>query len=217
MQLKEKKYIIVQTRPITTIDKRIDVKIENITGEVILEGLAASPGIASGVVKIIYDLKDLPKIKQGDVLVTKMTNPDMVVSMQKSAAIVTDDGGFTAHAAIVSREMGIPAIVGTDDATTKLKDGDIITVDGYSGKVYKGKVAETKRKEVQLVTAKTKTKIKVMVDLPTFAERASKTGLKSVGLTRMEDIIAESGKHPNYYLEKGEIKDYEEVYFQRNK
>jgi pyruvate, water dikinase len=204
---------LVQTRPITTIEKRIEVKIENITGEIILEGLAASPGIASGIVKIIYDLKDLPKIKQGDILVTKMTNPDMVVSMQKSAAIVTDDGGLTAHAAIVSREMGIPAIVGTGEATAKLKDGDLITVDGYSGKVYKGKVGETKRKEVTLVTAKTRTKIKVMVDLPSFAERASKTGLKSVGLTRMEDIIAESGKHPNYYLGKGDIKDYEEVIF----
>jgi pyruvate,water dikinase len=204
---------LVQTRPITTIEKRIDVKVENIIGEVILEGLAASPGIASGVVKIIYDLKDLSKIKQGDILVTKMTNPDMVVSMQKSTAIVTDDGGLTAHAAIVSREMGIPAIVGTGDATEKLKDGDIITVDGYSGKIYKGKVGESKRKEVQLVTAKTRTKIKVMVDLPSFAERASKTGLKSVGLTRMEDIIAESGKHPNYYLGKGDIKDYEEVIF----
>jgi pyruvate,water dikinase len=205
---------IVQTRPITTIEKRIDVKDSgNVTGEVILEGLAASPGIASGVVKIIYDLKDLPKIKQGDILVTKMTNPDMVVSMQKSAGIVTDDGGLTAHAAIVSREMGIPAIVGTGDATKKLKDGDIITVDGYSGKVYKGKIAENHRKEVELVTAKTRTKIKVMVDLPSFAERASKTGLKSVGLTRMEDIIAESGKHPNYFLVKGNIEDYEEIIF----
>jgi len=204
---------IVQTRPITTIEKRINVKVENITGEIILEGLAASPGIASGIVRIIQDLKDLPKIKQGDILVTKMTNPDMVVSMQKSAAIVTDDGGLTAHAAIVSREMGIPAIVGTDDATTKLKDGDIITVDGFSGKVYKGKVAETHKKEVGLVTANTRTKIKVMVDLPSFAERASKTGIRSVGLTRMEGIIAESGKHPNYFLGKGNIKDYEEIIF----
>jgi pyruvate,water dikinase len=204
---------IVQTRPITTIEKRIDVKIENITGEVLLEGLAASPGIASGVVKIIQDLKDLPKIKTGDILVTKMTNPDMVVSMQKSAAIVTDDGGLTAHAAIVSREMGIPAIVGTDDATTKLKDGDIITVDGNSGKVYKGKVAETHKKEVGLVTANTKTKIKVMVDLPSFAERASKTGIRFVGLTRIEGIISESGKHPNYFLGKGKIEDYEEIIF----
>lgn len=205
---------IVQTRPITTIEKRIDVKDSGkVSGEVILEGLAASPGIASGIVKIIYDLKDLPKIKQGDILVTKMTNPDMVVSMQKSAAIVTDDGGLTAHAAIVSREMGIPAVVGTEKATTKLKDGDIITVDGFSGKVYKGKIAETQKKVVEHIEAKTKTKIKLMVDLPSFAERASQTGIKSVGLTRMEGIIAESGKHPNYFIEKNNIKDYEEIIF----
>ena len=204
---------IVQTRAITTIGKRIEEKKENISGEVLLEGLAASPGIASGTVKIIYDLKDLPKIKQGDILVTKMTNPDMVVSMQKSSAIVTDDGGLTAHAAIVSREMGIPAVVGTEDATTKLKDGDVITVDGFSGKVYKGKVGESHKKEVESVIAKTKTKIKVMVDLPSFAERAAKTGINSVGLTRIEGIIAESGKHPQYFLEKGKIKDYEEVIY----
>ena len=204
---------IVQTRPITTIEKRVAVGSGKITGEVILEGLAASPGIASGVVKIIKDLKDLPKIKQGDVLVTKMTNPDMVVSMQKSAAIVTDDGGLTAHAAIVSREMGIPAVVGTGDATEKLKEGEIITVDGSNGKIYKGKVSEDKKKKVEQVTAKTKTSIKLMVDLPSFAKRASETGIKSVGLTRMEDIISESGKHPNYFIEKNNAKEYEEIIF----
>ena len=205
---------IVQTRPITTIEKRIDVKDSgSINGEIILEGLAASPGIASGIVKIIKDLKDLPKIKQGDVLVTKMTNPDMVVSMQKASAIVTDDGGLTAHAAIVSREMGIPAIVGTENATEKLKEGEIITVNGFSGKIYKGKIAENQKKAVEQVTTKTKTKIKLMVDLPSFAKRASETGIKSVGLTRMEGIISESGKHPNYFIEKKNIKDYEEIIF----
>jgi len=205
---------IVQTRPITTMKKRIDSGGQKkINGEVVLEGLAASPGIASGVVRIIDDLKDLHKIKQGDVLVTKMTNPDMVVSMQKSSAIITDDGGLTAHAAIVSREMGIPAVVGTENATEKLKEGEIVTVDGFEGKIYRGKVAETSKKEVKQVTTKTKTKIKLMVDLPSFAERASKTGIRSVGLTRIEGIIAESGKHPNYFLEKNKIKDYEEVIF----
>jgi pyruvate, water dikinase len=205
---------IVQTRPITTIEKRIEEGSgQKLQGEVILEGLAASPGIGSGKVKIIDDLKDLHKIKEGDVLVTKMTNPDMVVTMQKSIAIVTDDGGMTAHAAIVSREMGIPAIVGTHEATTKLKEDEIVTVDGYTGKVYKGKVGESEKKKIELVTAKTKTEIKVIVDLPSFAERASKTGLKKVGLTRIEGIIAESGKHPDYFLQNKKIKDYEDVIF----
>lgn len=204
---------IVQTRPVTTMQKRIEKSTQEIKGEPILEGLAASPGIASGKIKIINNMQDLSKINQGDILVTKMTNPDMVVTMQKSAAIVTDDGGLTAHASIVSREMGIPCVVGTKDATTKLKEGEIITVDGYTGKIYKGKVAESSKKEILPVTAKTKTKIKVIVDLPSFAERAAKTGIKQIGLTRIEGIIAESGIHPKYFLEQNKIKDYEEIIF----
>lgn len=205
---------IVQTRPITTIEKRLDVsESKELKGEIILTGLAASPGIAFGSVRIVETLKDLQKIKEGDVLVTKMTNPDMVVTMQKSAAIITDEGGMTAHAAIVSREMGIPAVVGTQIATVKLKDGMIVTVDGFSGKIYDGKVSEIKVKEVIPVDAETKTKIKVTVDLPSFAERASKTKLKKVGLTRIEGIIAESGKHPEYFLKEKKMKDYEEIIF----
>ena len=204
---------IVQTRPITTMEKKFE-EVKELKGEVILEGLAASPGIGCGKIKIVEDLDDLKKINTGDVLVTKMTNPDMVVSMQKAVAIVTDEGGLTAHAAIVSREMGIPAVVGTQEATTKLKEGEIITVDGYHGKVYKGKVAETQQKEVLPVTAKTKTKLKLIVDLPSFAERAAKTGIKQVGLVRIEGIIAESGKHPRYFLKQNKIEDYEQVIFE---
>jgi len=204
---------IVQTRAITTIGKNIERSSEEIKGEEILSGLAASPGVASGKVKIVHTLDDLQKIETGDVLVTKMTNPDMVVTMQKSSAIITDEGGLTAHAAIVSREMGIPCIVGTHEATKKLNDGDIVTVDGFNGKVYAGKVGETRKKEVDEVTENTKTKLKVMIDLPSFAERASKTGLKSVGLLRLEGIIAESGKHPNYFLQHKKFEDYEKVIY----
>src|SRR3989339_748400 len=201
---------ITQTRPITTMEKRIDESLENreIKGTPILTGLAASPGIASGKVKIVHNLKDLQKVNVGDILVTKMTNPDMVVTMQKSAAIVTDEGGLTAHASIVSREMGIPAIVGTQNATTQFKDGDLITVDGFSGKIYSGKTAEDTKKEILPVTAKTKTKVKVIVDLPNFASRAAKTGISKIGLTRIEGIIAESGKHPEFFLKQNKIKGY---------
>jgi len=205
---------IVQTRPVTTLKKRAEKGVQKeIKGEVILTGLAASPGIASGKIKIIEDLKDLHKIGRGDILVTKMTNPDMVVTMQKSAGIITDEGGLTAHAAIVSREMGIPAIVGTQEATVKLKENEVITMDAYSGKIYKGKVAETQRKEILPVTSQTKTKIKVIVDLPSFAERASKSKITKVGLTRIEGIIAESGKHPEYFLKENKTRDYEEIIF----
>ena len=204
---------IVQTRPITTLGKEIEIE-KDVEGEVILSGLAASPGIASGKIKIINEMSDLEKIKFGDILVTEMTNPDMVVAMQKSAAIVTDEGGLTSHAAIISREMGIPAVVGTYEATQKLKEGEIITVDGFTGKIYKGKVSETRQKEILPVTASTKTEIKVIVDLPTFAKRASQTGLKKVGLTRIEGIIAESGKHPEYFLKNHKIKEYEDIIYE---
>ena len=203
---------IVQTRAITTIKKRFS-EAKEIEGDVFLEGLAASPGIAVGKIRIVKTMDDLQKIKKGDVLVTKMTNPDMVVAMQRSVAIVTDQGGITSHAAIVSREMGIPSVVGTDEATTRLKENEVITVNGFTGKIYKGKVSETVQKEILPVTANTKTKVKVMVDLPSFAERAAKTNLREVGLLRIEGIIAESGKHPNYFLKENRLKDYEEIIF----
>ena len=204
---------VVQTRAITTMERRVTGISKEIKGEIVLSGLAASPGIGFGTVKIVKTLEDLQKINVGDVLVTKMTNPDMVVTMQKSSAIVTDEGGLTAHAAIVSREMGIPCIVGTHEATKKLKEGEIITVDGFNGKVYRGKVAETTKKEIHRVTHGTRTKLKVMVDLPSYAERASKTGIKSVGLLRIEGIIAESGKHPHYFLTHKKFREYEEIIF----
>ncbi len=196
--------MIVQSRPITT--KASEKSEEGIHGNVLLSGLGASPGVASGVVKIVHSLAELSKIKKGDVLVTEMTNPDMVVAMQKSAGIITDEGGLTSHASIVSREMGIPAVVGTMEATKKLKDGNIVTVDGFHGKIYEGK-AEKKEVEI-LPIVPTKTKIKVIVDLPEYAPRAAKSGAKAVGLVRLEGIIAMSGKHPLKYVKEKKIEDY---------
>jgi pyruvate,water dikinase len=109
--------------------------------------------------------------------------------------------------------MGIPCVVGTREATEKLKEGEVITVDGFSGKIYLGKTSETVQKEIKPIETKTRTKLKVMVDLPDFAERAAKTGIKQVGLTRIEGIISESGKHPLYFLNKNKIKDYEEIIY----
>jgi len=206
---------IVQTRPITTLEN-IKEKSKELEGNAILTGMPASPGVASGIVKVIRTMEDLQKIKSGDVLVTKMTNPDMVVSMQKAVAIITDEGGATAHAAIVSREMGIACVVGTEHATQKLKDGDIVTVDGTHGKIYEGKAQEIQglekegKKEI-LPIVKTKTHIKVMVDLPDFAERAAKTGLDSVGLVRLEGIIAEGGKHPMLFEKQNNPEKYTEI------
>jgi len=198
---------IVQSRPITTIFN--DSAKKEMSGEILLSGLGASPGISSGVVKVVHSIEELSKIKKGDVLVTEMTNPDMVVDMQKANAIITDEGGITSHAAIVSREMGIPCVVGTDDATKKLHDGDIVTVDGFSGKIYLGK-GEEKKVEIMPIVP-TKTKIKVIVDIPDYAERAALSKAKAVGLIRLEGIIAESGKHPLYFVKNKKVMDYVNV------
>ncbi len=202
--IEDDRIYILQTRPITTLENKQDY--QELHGQVLTQGQAASPGVASGVVKIIHSMNDLDKVKKGDVLVTTMTNPDMVVTMQKACAIVTDEGGVTAHAAIVSREMGIPAVVGTDNATSVLEDGMEVTVDGFNGKVFAGK-AENKKVEV-LPIVETKTKIKVLVDLPEFAERAAKTQVHGVGLVRLEGIIASQNKHPNWYIENKKLDEY---------
>ncbi|MFH1237984.1 MAG: phosphoenolpyruvate synthase [archaeon] len=199
---------ILQTRPITTLKENQAEAVE-LEGQILTQGLAASPGVASGIVKIIRSMDDLGKIKQGDVLVTTMTNPDMVVTMQKAAAIVTSEGGVTAHAAIISREMGIPAVVGTEDCLDKLKDGDEVTVDGSNGKVFAGR-AENKKIEI-LPIVETKTKIKVLVDLPQFAERAAKTKAYGIGLVRLEGLIALGGKHPLAYEKENKLEDYKEM------
>ncbi|MBS3083198.1 phosphoenolpyruvate synthase [Candidatus Pacearchaeota archaeon] len=198
---------IVQSRPITT--KSYD-HVQEIEGNVLFSGLAASPGVASGVVKIIHSLTELNKIVKGNVLVTKMTNPDMVMAMAKSVAIITDEGGSTSHAAIVSREMGIPAVVGTHDATTKLKDGQIVTVDGFTGRIFDGKTIE-KKVEIKKMLPTKKIKIKVIVDLPDYAVRAASCGADSVGLVRLETLIATGGKHPVWYIKKNKLNDYVSV------
>lgn len=201
---------IVQSRPVTVFyEKRA---ASDLGGNVLLTGLGASPGVGSGPVKIIHDLEELDKVKQGDILVTEMTNPDMVVSMQRAAGIITDEGGVTSHAAIVSREMGIPAVVGTGDATKRLKDGEMVTVDGNNGRVIEGK-GETKTVEINPVVP-TKTKIKVLIDIPSFAERAAKTGVKAIGLVRLEGTIATSGKHPFYFVQNNNMPAYVEIIYQ---
>jgi len=199
---------IVQSRPITI---RAKAKSGEIQGTVLLSGLAASPGVASGKVKLVKSMKDLEDVEKGDILVTEMTNPDMVVSMQRSDAIITDEGGATSHAAIVSREMGIPCIVGTKTATKILKEGQIVTVDGAAGKVFEGEVGEEKKKEILPVVETKTVKVKVLVDLPGFAERAAKSKCKDVGLIRLEGIIATSGKHPMMFLAEERIEAYSEI------
>ena len=101
----------------------------------ILKGTAASSGIADGIVKVVRGVKNTPDFQEGDILVAEMTEPSMVIMMNKASAIITDKGGITCHAAIVSREMGIPCVVATKTATTILKDGMKVRVDGTKGEV----------------------------------------------------------------------------------
>jgi pyruvate,water dikinase len=202
--IESREIYIVQTRPITTLEKKIS---EEVKGNLLLSGAGASPGVGSGIVKVIFNLNDLKKIQKGDVLVTKMTNPDMVVTMQRAAAIVTDEGGLTSHAAIISREMGIPAVVGTEKATSTLKEGMKVSVDGFNGKIYSGESVSVE-KEIEPIIENTRTKIKLILDLPQFAERAKKTNASAIGLVRIEGIIAEGGKHPMAYLKENKLNDY---------
>ncbi len=196
---------IVQTRPVTTI-KETTEKEPEIRAPVILSGVSASPGLASGPTKIIHNASEIDRVLDGDILVADMTTPDFVPAMKRAAAIVTDRGGRTAHAAIVSRELGIPCIVGTDKATTKLSDTQIITVDGSHGKVYNGKV--TRRIKTTMMTnilkesIATKTKVYVNLAQPELADRIAARNVDGVGLLRAEFIVAQIGQHPSYMLKE---------------
>jgi pyruvate,water dikinase len=212
------KIYILQSRPITTIHngKEPEAKAAS-TGKVLLTGLGASPGVATGIVRLIAAGKELGKIQKGDIMVTKMTMPDMVPGMKRAGAIVTDEGGMACHAAIVSRELGCPAVVGTKKATSVLKDGMEVTVDGRKGMVYEGRVevAEPfKSVAASGATAAvfskpiTATEVKVNVSEPDRADAAAATQADGVGLLRIEHMILGLGKTPNWYIKNGKTEDY---------
>ncbi|MDE4907969.1 phosphoenolpyruvate synthase [Methanogenium marinum] len=208
---------ILQSRPITTIAGNAGVakEIESNSGKMILEGQGASPGVATGRVVIVNTVKDLGRINDGDIMVAKMTNPDMVPGMRKVSAIITDEGGMTCHAAIVSRELGTPAVVGTREATHVLKEGDIVTVDGEKGLVFEGAVVSAQ--DVQSAVAApafavapiiTATSIKVNVSLSEAAARAAATGADGVGLLRIEHMILGLGKTPGWYIRNNKEEEF---------
>lgn len=134
---------IVQSRPVTALEKMQEAKevgkdIEIDESEEFLRGFPASPGVVAGKAKVILDDENYSKLNEGEILVTKMTSPDMVPIMKKAGGIITDEGGIACHAAIVSRELGIPCIVGTEKATELIKDNDQLTMDAVKGIVYRG-------------------------------------------------------------------------------
>ncbi len=215
--IERNKIYIVQTRAITTLKspyvheeerakKPEGLEKVEIKDHVLLEGLAASPYVGTGPVKIVLDMNDLGKIQEGDVLVTKMTNPDMTPTMKKVAGIVTDEGGSTCHAAIVSREMGKASVVGTLKATEVLKEGQIVTVDGVNGKIYSGEAeVKVEKKEEPEVKGKieTVTEVKVNLDMPEYAEKAAQTNADGVGLLRCEFLILKDREHPYALIKEG--------------
>ncbi len=211
-----KKLYILQSRPITTIKE--DEKEELI---VLAKGLAASPGIGRGNVKLIEDLNNINQVEDGDILVTGMTNPDMVPAMRKCGAVVTDEGGRTCHAAIVSRELGIPCIVGAKNATKTLKDGQFVTVDSTRGVVYEGNVLNKKVDEEKVDSGSgnmvitqelksylapvTATKIYMNLGQPDLIQKHKDLPFDGIGLMRTEFIFTNMiGAHPMYLVETGQ-------------
>ena len=207
---------ILQSRPITTID--VEKKEELV---VLVNGLAAAPGMAWGRVNVVEDLNNIDQVKDGDILVTGMTNPDMVPAMRKAAAVITDEGGRTCHAAIVSRELGIPAIVGAKDATKKLETGQMVTVDATRGVVYRGEVLKDKTKKEAtssnlalgdlsssletLMAPITATKVYMNLGQPDLINRYKDLPFDGIGLMRTEFIFTNMlGAHPMYLIKTGQ-------------
>jgi len=202
-----KNIYIVQTRPVTTIGKSGESKVTiDITDDKkikiaevpILTGVGASPGIGTGPVKILRSPKEINKVKTSDVLVAPMTSPDYVPAMKKASAIITDEGGMTSHAAIVSRELGIPCVVGTKEATKRLKDDTVVTVDGARGLIYLGGKVKVERKEVveEEIRGKTATRLYINLAEKELANKMSKLNVEGIGLLRAEFMIANIGIHP---------------------
>ena len=201
---------IVQSRPITTLDEG--------SGETLLTGLGASPGLVTGKVRVMKELRVDAKIGKDEILVAKMTSPDWVPVMRHAGALVTDDGGMTCHAAIVSRELRIPCVVGTGNATQVLKSSQRVTVDGTRGEVVSGdatggKTAETSadaQPAAAVAAPETTleplaTRLYVNLAMADAAESAAALPVDGVGLLRAEFMIIDAldGKHPKALLAEG--------------
>jgi pyruvate,water dikinase len=211
---------MLQSRPVTTAGGEAMDDGEGERGRELVHGLGAAPGEASGPVRVISALEMAGDLEEGEVLVTHMTAPDWVPLMRRAAAIVTDSGGMTCHAAIVSRELGIPCVVGTSEATKVLRDGEVVTVDAGAGVITEGASAKPAAAETsagvrpappcgkQSPTPAPVTGTKVLVNLsePSQLERVASLEVDGVGLLRAELMVVEAldGTHPRALLEAGE-------------
>lgn len=222
---RDNKIWILQARPETVwsrrnkengAPKKEEKKAVAADRKVIVKGLPASPGNVAGKVHVILDPSRIDEFKEGEILVTEMTAPDWVPAMKKAKAIVTDSGGMTCHASIVSRELGIPCIVGTksrgEAATTTIQDGIDVTVDATHGVVYEGIIEEPKKEQaVQQVVAAaeyfppTGTKVYMNLGDPDLAEKYSSLPCDGIGLMREEFIwTTYIHEHPLYLIKTGQ-------------
>jgi pyruvate,water dikinase len=211
------KFYLTQARPVTTMKSGHDDtdQGEDEPAPVLLTGQPASPGVGIGLVKVCLDPREMDIVKQGDVLVAEMTTPDFVPAMKRASAIITERGGRTCHAAIVSRELGIPCVVGVHDATKSLELGREVTVDGSAGKVYDGRAEarlawyeRQKQRYAASSALKTTTKLYVNLAEPELADRVAQRSVDGVGLLRAEFIVAQIGTHPRKFMEEGNGADY---------
>jgi len=208
---------IVQARPETVQSQKDQNVLEEYVlkkkSEILVEGSSVGAKIGSGKVRVIKDVSGIHSFKKGEVLVTEMTDPDWEPIMKIAGAIITNKGGRTCHAAIISRELGIPCIVGTNNATEKLKTGQEVTVscaEGEKGFVYKGKLKHEIKKHNLGKIPKTKTKIMMNLGTPEQAFEQSFIPNEGVGLAREEFIINSHIKiHPNALIDYEKLKDRE--------
>ena len=223
---------MLQSRPVTTIREGSDGDSSARIGrdddaeaesEVLLRAIGASPGQVSGPVRIVRSAEHLDKVGSGDIIVTEMTTPDMVPAMRRAVGIVTDEGGMTSHAAIVSRELGVPAVVGAGNATTLLEDGQVVTINGERGTVMEGRaeVAAASQSEAEgapvgepgeepAAKPMTGTEVLVNVSIPHAAERAAATGADGVGLLRLEHLVLSLDETPERFIENHGGRAYED-------
>jgi pyruvate,water dikinase len=210
----DRRTFILQARPETVHGDKGTIKREEggdfVEQDILVRGMGVSPGRGSGKVKVILDVKGISSFQQGDILVTQMTTPDWVPAMKIASAVVTDLGGKTCHAAIVSRELGVPAVVGCENATKVLKDGQTVTVEGQRGIVFEGAIAQREAEKTGVVPVDfsaqmtTGTKVYVNLAVPEIAEKvARETNADGVGLLRAEHLMLSIGKHPRLLLEEG--------------
>lgn len=202
---------LVQARPITTLTEA-PAPTTSAGGEPLVRGLAAAPGTVSGRVRVLTSPAEGGALQSGEVLVAPMTNPDWLPTIRRAAALVTDHGGTTCHAAIVARELGVPCVVGARDATTRLSDGQLVTVDGSAGEVRSGAsaAATSVRAEPQpggfASPEPIGTRLYVNLAMPEQAEAVAARPVDGVGLLRAEFILTEAlgGRHPREMLARGE-------------